>query len=202
MNPSGLPILAFVFKNLQAARDIFAGWRAGVGETDSHEKLRVSIITGISRDNPASYRVIIGTNLNSISSKPAKGHLYLCTGYIRCTQRALRTWIDSSKAIRKTREYLLSPAKFGPDGIPTFFVPELGILKRELYVRPAWQIERNDPDACGIDADDKIVIPDGVSDAQFSKTLAWKKRKDKERRPSSFSMSNPVRVGTPAQENR
>jgi len=38
-------------------------------------------------------------------------------------------------------------------------------------VRPAWEITENDPDLIGLKADDKIIIPDNVSDPPGLRTL-------------------------------
>jgi len=100
---------------------------------------------------------------------------------------------------RKARQYLLIPAQGGVAGI-TSWARKLGIIKRELLVRPAWQIERHDPDICAIKAGDKIIIPDGVSDAPVLETLAWKKKREKEIRFSSSSTSGPVRVAAPREK--
>ena len=63
-NDHNLPLLslALLFEDENASKKIFSQWRQEFGNTDTHEKIRVSIITGIDSDNPAAYRVVIGIN--------------------------------------------------------------------------------------------------------------------------------------------
>ena len=61
-NPDELPLLAPIFKDRQIASKIFEGLRSELGSEDKDDRLRVSIITGINRDNPAAYRVVISAN--------------------------------------------------------------------------------------------------------------------------------------------
>ena len=59
---------------------IFTGWKEEVGQEDIQERLRVSIITGISQENPAAYRVVISANPNHSELDEPKPHDY-CISY-------------------------------------------------------------------------------------------------------------------------
>jgi hypothetical protein len=52
-------------------------------------------------------------------------------------------------------------------------VSDVDIAKRELNVRDAWQIGRNDPDVVGIREDDDLIIPAGQQDAPILEVLRW-----------------------------
>lgn len=88
------------------------------------------------------------------------------------TSRNLDTFLACYEQVKK---YVLLPGAMTPTG-PAVLAPSLGILKRELNVRPAWQVGRHDPDASAIDADDKIIIPEGITNAPVLEALAWKKK--------------------------
>ena len=52
-------------------------------------------------------------------------------------------------------------------------VLDVYIAKRELNVRDAWQIGRNDPDVVGIREDDDPIVPDGQQNAPVLEVLRW-----------------------------
>ena len=52
------------FKEIEAGKLIFREWIDKLGKIDEQEQLRISIITGIDKRKPASYRVIVSTNPN------------------------------------------------------------------------------------------------------------------------------------------
>ena len=56
------PILALIFKDREAASEIFAEWRKEFGKRDEKNLLRLSIVRGINKNKPFYYRVVIGTN--------------------------------------------------------------------------------------------------------------------------------------------
>src|SRR4030042_2098179 len=80
------------------------------------------------------------------------------------------------ESYKEKKKCILIPGLFGTNGLEAW-ASKLGILKHELIVRPAWQIGENDPDICGIHADDKIIIPEGVENAPVMSALARKKKR-------------------------
>ena len=56
------PLMSLMFRNREVGRAIFRQWREVVGQSDERNRLRISIITGIDKTNPSSYRVLIGSN--------------------------------------------------------------------------------------------------------------------------------------------
>ena len=72
----------------------------------------------------------------------------------------------------------------------------LGILKHEIHVRPAWQVGRHDPDGCGIETDDDLIIPEEESDVPVLELIAWKKKKGGSSLPQSErARVSPVKLG-------
>jgi len=179
------PYLTLIFENLQAAETIFQGWLEKVGPEDSKERIRVSIVTGISTENPAAYRVILGTNPDW-STMPSTSQfvlVYRINTMHPITSANLDRFLERYSDKKK---YMLVPGEAQGAGLGRI-APKLGILKRELVVRPAWQIGEHDPDICGINLDDKIIIPDGVKDAPVLAAMARKKKRV-EAEPNPFRM--------------
>ena len=59
------PVLCLGFRNKDAAEKIFQGWRKQLGSNDKENRLRVTILKGIERANPAAYRVFVSTNIDA-----------------------------------------------------------------------------------------------------------------------------------------
>lgn len=170
-DPSKEPplLLGLGFKDIEPAREIFTAWQKKLGRQDQGDELRVTIITGVMKSNPACYNVIIGTNL-----KLSDENRFAVT-----VSRINQMTPDSSAnldrflaSFAKYGSYLLAPVEFrGPDAAPVIH-PDVGIVKRSLIVRPAWQIGENDPDVMGVTEGDDPIVPDGVIDAPILRTLA------------------------------
>ena len=59
------PVLALLFEDRDAGLRIFEGWIDRIGKEDRNEWLRIAIIRGVSRANPAEYSVRVGANWSS-----------------------------------------------------------------------------------------------------------------------------------------
>lgn len=172
-NSQNLPLLqlAFLFRDENASKKIFAQWREAVGDTDVEEKIRVSIITGIDADNPAAYRVVIGTNPDCLE---VSSNSQVLLGYrIHTMEPSNSRNIDQFiSAFENLGFYILTPGYIAQDSSSPDFFWELGIMKRQISIRPAWQIGEHDFDICGIQPDDKIIIPEDVKDPPVVAALA------------------------------
>ena len=169
------PALMLVFTNAEVAGNIFRLWRKDLGTEDHEERLRVSIIRGISRKNPAHYRVILGLN-------PAAAHLRRETKQIIMMSRFhlmepssdfnLRTFLNSYE---KFHTYALAYCILNGQGQEPTPVFDNYIVKHELHVRDAWQVGRHDPDVVGILEDDDVIIPPDQPSAPVVELLRWKR---------------------------
>ncbi len=56
-------VMGLAFRNIIEGVRIFEGWRTRVGTVDEDEAIRVAIVLGISRRNPAHYAVTIGRTI-------------------------------------------------------------------------------------------------------------------------------------------
>lgn len=173
------PVLALMFKNAEAAREILAEWRKELGSADTDEKLRLTIIQGISKENKYAYRVSIGTNPDAGFSRPdIKYAIMVARGNTMepSTDRNLAGFLTHYK--RFGMYYLAHAAqKSGASDITP--VMDNCILKRELSVRNAWEIGMHDPDCMGIRIDDDPIIPHQHKDAPVLELLNWMRERHK-----------------------
>ena len=169
------PVIAPTFGDAEAAKQIFAGWRKDLGERDAGERLRLSIIRGISRANPHAYRVVIGSNLGVGSPWP-KIRYWVMLARVNTMEPAspvnLERFLSNYQAVG---EYYLAHAVLRQGSSAVRPITENCLIKRELNVREAWQIGRHDPDIAGILEDDDPIIPEGQDDAPVLKLLRWKR---------------------------
>lgn len=168
--PNQPPFMALGFADAEAGKAIFDEWLRKIGKIDSGEQLRVSIITGVDRNRPFSYSVVIGAN-PKLKRNVQSNFLILVSRFNRMDppdQINLNRFVDKYK---KMGWYVLLPIHF-VDG-STISEPfwEYGIAKKELTIRPAWQITEHDPDAIAIQHDDKPIIPDGVNNPPVLRVL-------------------------------
>jgi len=73
------------------------------------------------------------------------------------------------------KAFFLAPAVLRDDSAEPEPIFEKCILKRELNVRQAWEIGRNDIDSPGIRDDDELIIPEGHRDAPVLDVIQWLK---------------------------
>ncbi len=172
------PVLALVFKDKDAGARIFAGWRQEIGAHDEHDKLRVSLITGIDRRNPSHYRMIIGANIDWNNVRPGSHFV----GVSRILTVTPPTSVNLDRFLGKYRmdgAFLLVPGHVQVGNAEPGFDLELSISCTQINVRPAWEITEHDPDGVGIQDGDDVVIPDGVQEPPILRTLERiKKRRE------------------------
>jgi hypothetical protein len=167
------PVLALVFRDAEAARQIFAQWRKELGAEDSKELLRVAFIRGVDKANPSTYRVVIGSNPAAVRSAQEAQRTVMVSRVHTMTPTSdqnLRMFLHAYGAAGK---YLLSFAVTAPTA-PGFELDlDHCIVKTQLHVREAWQIAKNDLDCMGIKETDDPVIPPVEGKAPVLDLLAW-----------------------------
>lgn len=171
------PILALIFKNPKAAKEIFAHWRKELGQVDNDKKLRLAIIRGINKKMPHAYRVIVGVNPERAFSKSPTKYVMMMA----------RTNTMEATTDRNLNGFLASYAKHGAYYFAHAFLqdssgePDLSmenyIGKRDLNIRNAWEIGLNDPDFVGIHEEDELIIPEGQENPPVKELLRWRQQK-------------------------
>lgn len=168
--PEGVPpLLGLAFKNKDAAIAIFSDWQRRFGKVDRDDDLRISILTGIDKENPAAYRIIIGGKMR----RPKDGkRLVVTTSRINTMEPSdSRNLNNFLAAYSKAGRYILVPAHYVEAVRPVDFIRGYGIEKHELFVRPMWQVDENDPDIQAVQSDDDPVLPDDSDDIPIVRAL-------------------------------
>lgn len=172
------PGLAPVFSGSEkAAKQIFAQWRSELGIHDPEKQLRVSVVRGIDETNPYAYRVAIGVNPEVLCSKPSVQYALLA---YRTNTMEPASSVNLEKFLQSYEtfgSYYLVPAIARRALSESELLMDYYLVKRELYVREAWEIGRHDVDSVAIFADDVPIIPAGQENPPVLSVLRWKREK-------------------------
>ena len=171
------PILALGFEDRAAATQIFKGLIKQLGEVDKDNRLRVTIVRGIRRDNPAAYRVVIGANVDRAE---AGGRAVVMVARKNVMEPATTENLDRFLAsIEGAPEYLLAPAHYHSESGRSSIGVQLAIQKAGLVVRNAWKIAMDDVDVMGLSPEDDPVVPAGVENPPCREVLAFLKSRQR-----------------------
>jgi hypothetical protein len=166
--------VGLAFKDASAGKSIFEGWRNKLGRIDDQEQLRISIVRGIDAANPHCYRVVIGSNMDILSSEPLT-QMVLVSRINRMDPKNSDNLDGFLNRFKSVGRFFLAPAHFISEESPPELYLDLRIEKKQLTVRPAWQIGPNDPDSIAIEKDDNPIIPADVLDVPVGKLLKKKR---------------------------
>ena len=169
--PDVPPILAIAFEDGEAGQAIFRAWKERWGDADMDEVLRLAIITGLSKQKPAEYVVVVGPSLRQVAGNERK--IIISVPEINRMSPSTSANLDNFiTAYKKAGAFLLAPAQLPKDITnPQMPFVQLAIGKRQLDLRQAWQIGENDPDGIALAEDDEPIIPAGVTDPPVKKAM-------------------------------
>ena len=160
----GPPVLGLGFENHEAGQAIFRAWRERMGVIDGSEALRVAIVRGVSKRNPAEYGVSIGPGFDPGSGETAKA-FFSVSRIQRMTPQTSENLDRFLEGYGSIGGYILAPVPLvGAEERVSEAIVEYGIRKRSLEVRQAWEIGENDPDVAMLFEGDEPIIPAGVGD--------------------------------------
>jgi len=165
-----VPILALGFKHSEAANKIFTEWRDMLGEVDEENKLRIAIITGVSKKHPLNYKVLITTNpdKNGLSNY---NHYVFTARFIEMFPQTLEYLNRFLDEYTKIGRFTLAPATMNAEKNYLEPTGNFWLGKYDLVVRPAWQIGINDPDMVVIQEGDDPIIPEEEKNAPVLRAL-------------------------------
>ncbi len=169
----GPPAIGLLFRDGNAAMKIFEFWRAELGERDPHNKLRLSIICGITKTNPHWYRVVIGSNITpEISRRRITRFVSLLRIHTMTPSSDIN--LKNFLASYQLHESYILGCGFSYGG-HMVMPPEAYLFKRQLIVRHAWEVGRHDLDSAAIHDDDDPIIPENQPDAPIFTLLNWRR---------------------------
>jgi SEFIR domain len=164
------PVLGLFFKNRAPAEEIFKEWRRRLGELDSYNELRVSIIEGdVSDRPPGGYSVHIGSNIDNIFKRADDEGIDLPTPYVATISRM--HYMTPAAGSTNLSFFRKRFAQFGsyrlmpviPEGDSFVQGEGVAIHKRHIEFRNVFDIkDRNDIDS--------VVIPEFRKHDQTSGT--------------------------------
>ena len=169
------PVLALMFRDQVAARQIFKDWRLELGAQDESDRLRVSIIRGIDQENPSKYRVVIGANISTAFAQPDVRYVTMISRVNTMepsSDENLERFLD---AFRKIGHYVLAHMQ-GDDtarSLRPIFDDAIG--KKDLHVSDAWEVGRHDLDSVGVLADDDPIVPATQQNPPVRELIEWKR---------------------------
>jgi hypothetical protein len=164
------PVLCLGFRNKEAAEKIFRAWHNQLGPKDHENRIRVTILKGIERENPAAYRVFLSTNIDP--GEDSNSVVVMVGRHQTMTPTTTRNLDAFLEMVDQSGQYLLAPAHFVSEAELPDMGLGLGILKNELVVRNAWEIPINDLDSSAFTAEDDPLIPPDAKDAPVTALLA------------------------------
>ena len=169
------PILAPTFKDPVAAKEIFVQWQCEIGNRDEEEKLHVSIIRGIDKKKPYRYRVMISSNPDTGFSA-SDIRLAVLTGRVNTMEASSHENLDRFlHSYDFFGQYFLVPAIADEDMKSIKPMMDHYIAKREIYIKDAWEVGKNDLEGMAIHEDDNPIIPDEVRNPPILELLRAKR---------------------------
>lgn len=172
------PLMFFAFENIDAGRKIFRGWRKKVGQADHEGWIGVTVITGIDRNRPAHYRVVISVGeqymRNQMLGKTKMRLMATVSRWLDMTPASSRNLDLLLKLYSRTGRIILQP---GPFNVSQFGMQmdeedlKLGIELAHLKVVPAWQIDSGSPLVGSMAGINDPIIPNDVTDPPYAKAL-------------------------------
>ncbi|MBN1470941.1 MAG: hypothetical protein JW925_04105 [Syntrophaceae bacterium] len=166
------PGLILLFKDIDAGKKIFRGWRKRLGNVDVDEWIGVTLITGIDRQNPSHYRVAIGVNetylTQSMQHKDRLTMVYRMKDMTPVDDTNLKRFIEQYK---RAGRYLIGPGLMKDDQSIIPYVEDLYIEKVQIRNVSAWQIGPSDPIIAALGGIENPYIPPNINDAPILKAL-------------------------------
>ena len=146
--PKEPPVALLLFENRQAAERIFARWRHRFGRIDDKDAIYLSVIRGVSAEDPRKY-VFLVTSSPAIDDRKPTGDTSIWVGrFIEIdpqTPAHLETFIED---FQRKGCYGLAPAVFRDGRVEPLL--KHAILKRRFVVRHIDEVGPNDIEAMAL----------------------------------------------------
>jgi len=152
--------LDLVFSYGEFGQKIIDGLRKEIGSEDIENRLRVSIIKGISSKQPNHYKIMLSENVNEME----QNKFILSTSRIhKMTPATLSNLERFLSEFNTLKSFILGCGVLkGGQMIPSDCNLSGGIKINHLVVKDAWQVGVHDMEQTAISIDDDPIIPQGV----------------------------------------
>ncbi|MTF39514.1 hypothetical protein [Cyanobacterium aponinum] len=177
LNEQGTLGIFLLYENLDIGKKIFTQWLNKFGYEDKEEYIKITIIKDINKQYPYRYRVNISANIDAKNADDNNTLFSITSRINEIHPNNPDTLNYLINMFNKLKEYKIYPAKIIDDAkdIEPYF--DLGILKKSLTIKEAWQIGENDLDRVAIREDDCPIIPEEhIQDAPILEILKHLKK--------------------------
>ena len=169
------------FENGAAGRQIFEAWRKKLGHSDEENRIRISIITGIDRDHPFAYWVVVGSNLPNSSQSGGPNQFMSVSRMQPMNAQSPSNLSGFIECDKRAGSFILLPVALSADRHSSEPFYDVAIRKKFARIVPAWQIGEHDMNCVAVLPEDRPIIPPGEKNAPVLKLLGSRRRQ----RPSS-----------------
>lgn len=174
-NPDHEPLVGLAFADSDSGKAIFREWRAKLGDVDASEQLQLSIVTGIDKSHPFSYRVVVGCRIPADHSGVRE---FVSISRIHRMDPQDSENLEAFRVrYERLRRYWILPAFLADVSVKPEPFFDLAIGKQSIRIRPAWEIGDNDPDSVAIDPEEEPVVPPEIKDPPVLRLLDRRRRK-------------------------
>ncbi|GFZ77336.1 hypothetical protein GCM10010978_18680 [Compostibacillus humi] len=167
-----LPVFSPMFSYGKAGKEIFREWIEKVGNIDTENNIRVGIVKGVNRNKPYDYRVVFTANENIIrKNNITSNNLIMSPARIITMEPSNHVNLNMFiEAYKKVGKYIMFPSSINENKTLSMN-KELNILKNEIEIKNAWEIDEESYLSLAILPTDEPVIPAVVKDAPVLKVI-------------------------------
>lgn len=152
------PIMGFVFKDKKHGEQIFEQWIQEIGSIDKEDVIKISIIKGVSVDNPHMYRIVVSYNddILKTNSNGETSFYFTPTRFHNMEVANPQNLNNFLLKFNQHRSYFICAAHV-ENG--SYRLSEKRIRLTKLNIVNAWEIGVHDLLSSCILPDDIIIIP-------------------------------------------
>ncbi|MEZ9595494.1 hypothetical protein AB4298_12730 [Shewanella sp. 10N.261.52.F9] len=160
--PDGMSGIYLTFDNCKEGLDIFLDLLNEIGEDDNNNRLRITIVKGISVKDPEHYRIVISENINIANTSKQMTMISRINTMTPNSSENLDRFLKEYE--QNGHFYFGCDAILRNDGLDSR-ITKPGITVHKLEVRQAWEIGENDIDCMAIQKGDEPYIPKHIVSA-------------------------------------
>lgn len=159
-----IPVMMFGFEQAAVGDKIFSNMARTLGERDPGNTLRIVLVRGISKHNPAHYRVVVTNNIDIAEADSSQ---------IQTALSRIKTMTPDSSV--NLERFLKDYEVYKKCHIATWNAQGklvTHLLTSGVVTKYAWEIDENDQEISAIGLDDDVFIPEGMANPPISRALA------------------------------
>lgn len=156
--------MIFGFDNAAAGHKIFENIAKIIGDKDPNNALRIALIRGIDRQNPAHYRMAVTSNIDQSSDGSSK---------VQASLSKLITMTPSSS--ENIERFLKDHEVHKKCHVATVNAQGklvIHLITSGVVVMYAWEVDENVQEISAIQPDDDVLIPVGIENPPINRALA------------------------------